>query len=67
MSKSLNSAGLSRRQNEVMFFVSRGMRPKAIARDLKLSVRTVEHYIDLIMKKVNVNNRDDLLRWYYDD
>jgi DNA-binding CsgD family transcriptional regulator len=48
---------LSHRQNEVFRHLVQGKSNKQIAAKLKLSVRTIEKYVEHLLKKLNVPNR----------
>lgn len=53
--------GLSKRQTECLYYLTRGKTAKEIANILNLSCRTVEHYLDTIKTKWNCNSRQELL------
>jgi DNA-binding NarL/FixJ family response regulator len=48
---------LTSREEEVLDHVSRGLTNKEIARELALSEKTVQHYMTIIMQKLQVRNR----------
>lgn len=50
-------AGLSAREDEILDKVALGRTNKEIARELKLSEKTVKHYMTSIMQKLHVRNR----------
>jgi two-component system response regulator FixJ len=58
----VRAATLTPREREVMALVVRGERNKAIARELDLSVRTVELHRARIMEKLGVRTLSDLVR-----
>jgi DNA-binding CsgD family transcriptional regulator len=51
------AAGLTPREKEVLSWVSEGLTSKAIALQLGISYRTVEHYLADIQRKLGVSNR----------
>lgn len=55
---------LSSRQKECLFHLVRGMTIKQVADTLKLSPRTVEHYIEAVKAKLDCNTRFDLIEKY---
>jgi two-component system, NarL family, nitrate/nitrite response regulator NarL len=48
---------LTPRENEILDFVARGQTNKEVARTLRLSEKTVKHYMTSIMQKLHVRNR----------
>lgn len=52
---------LSKRQKEVLFYLTRGKTSKMIAKILSLSVRTVEYYIENIKEKFNCRTKSELI------
>lgn len=52
---------LSKREYECMQLLIRGATSKMMAKDLGLSYRTVEHYLDNVKIKFNVGNRRELI------
>jgi DNA-binding NarL/FixJ family response regulator len=52
-----NLFGLTTREMEVLACLARGLRNQAIAKQLSLSVRTVEHHIASILQKMGVQTR----------
>lgn len=57
------SDALTRRENEVLFFLLRGRTAKEIASVLSLSSRTVEHYIDSIKSKLHCKHKRELMEF----
>lgn len=55
------SALLTKRQIECLYLLVKGMTMKEIAYILKLSPRTVEHYIETIKQKLNCHSRSELI------
>ena len=49
--------GLTRRQEETLALVARGMSNKEIARIFKCTERTIKHHMTSLMQKLNVRNR----------
>jgi two-component system response regulator NreC len=52
---------LSPREREVTLFIARGLSNKQIAHELYLSTKTVKTHIAHIMKKLDANNRTDIV------
>lgn len=52
---------LSKRQSDIVRLVVKGNTMKEIAKLLKLSPRTVEHYFEMIKIKLNVSSRSELM------
>jgi len=48
---------LTRREREVLAFVAEGMRNRDIAERLVVSVRTVDHHVSAIMRKMRAGSR----------
>src|SRR5579872_5013757 len=57
----IDNVRLSQRQMEVLRLVVRGKHSKEIAKEIGLSYRTVQHYIDNIKDKLNVYSRSELI------
>jgi non-specific serine/threonine protein kinase len=51
---------LTQREREIASFVSEGLTSPAIARDLKLSQRTVDNHIGSIFRKLGLKTRTQL-------
>ncbi len=56
-----NSLPLSRKENEVLFYLSHGKRAKSIATILNRSVRTIEHHIAKTKEKLNCRTAGELI------
>lgn len=54
---------LSPREREVMRFLARGYTYREIARDLVLSIKTVETHASAVLRKLQLSNRHELTRW----
>lgn len=54
---------LSPREREVMRFIARGYTYRETARELVLSVKTVETHVSAVLRKLQVSNRHELTRW----
>jgi len=52
-----NEGDLTRREQEVLGLLADGMRNRDIAEKLVLSVRTVDHHVSAIMRKLRVQTR----------
>ena len=53
----LRRLGLSRREAEILLWLSDGKRDREIAVILGISVRTVNHHVSVILRKLQVENR----------
>jgi DNA-binding CsgD family transcriptional regulator len=51
---------LSDRQLDCLYYLVKGMTIKEIAKEMSLSPRTVEHYLEAIKIKLNSHSRVDL-------
>ena len=54
------------REREVLRLIARGYAYKEIARQLTLSVKTVETHVSSVLRKLQLSNRHDLTRWATD-
>jgi DNA-binding NarL/FixJ family response regulator len=54
---------LSPREREVMRFIARGYTYREVARELVLSVKTVESHVSAVLRKLQLSNRNELARW----
>ena len=54
---------LSARELEILELVVNGLSNHKIAQQLEISKRTVDNHISNILKKTNVDNRVELVRW----
>lgn len=59
----LNSAQLSRRENEVAVLVARGLSNRAIAAQLGITIGTVNVHVEHILNKLGVPNRAAIGAW----
>jgi DNA-binding NarL/FixJ family response regulator len=57
---------LSAREREVMRLIARGYAYKEVARELFISVRTVETHVSSVLHKLQLSNRHELTRWAAD-
>ena len=51
------TAGLTRREREILALVSRGMTDREVATELSVGVRTVNSHVSSILRKLGVPNR----------
>jgi DNA-binding CsgD family transcriptional regulator len=56
------TAGLTRREREMLFLIGEGLSNKEIAESLVLSVKTVEAHRANLSRKLNVRSRSGLMR-----
>ena len=54
---------LTAREDEVMQHLARGYTYKEIARELTISVRTVESHASAVLRKLQLSNRHELANW----
>jgi DNA-binding NarL/FixJ family response regulator len=54
---------LTPREDEVMQLLARGYTYKEIARELTISVRTVESHASAVLRKLQLSNRHELAHW----
>ncbi len=57
---------LSVREREVMRLIARGYAYKEIARELFISIKTVETHVSSVLRKLQLSNRHQLTRWATD-
>lgn len=54
---------LSRREQEVMRLIARGLTYRDVAADLFISVKTVETHVSAVLRKLQLSNRNELTKW----
>ncbi|MCB1285126.1 MAG: response regulator transcription factor, partial [Microthrixaceae bacterium] len=54
---------LTNREREVLRLLARGYAYKEIARELMISVKTVETHASAVLRKLQLSNRSELSRW----
>ena len=59
----LESDQLSPREHEVLRLIARGYTYKEIARELTISVKTVESHVSAVLRKLQLSTRHQLTRW----
>ncbi|MDR1791732.1 MAG: response regulator transcription factor [Propionibacteriaceae bacterium] len=57
---------LSTREIEVLRLIARGYQYKEIARELFISIKTVETHVSSVLRKLQLSNRYQLTRWASD-
>ena len=57
---------LTAREREVLRLIARGYAYKEIARQLSISVKTVETHVSAVLRKLQLSNRYELSRWAAD-
>ncbi|KHL05491.1 LuxR C-terminal-related transcriptional regulator [Sinomonas humi] len=57
---------LSARELEVMRLIARGYSYKEVAKELFISVKTVETHVSAVLRKLQLTNRHELSRWAAD-
>nr|WP_276610829.1 response regulator transcription factor [Kineococcus siccus] len=54
---------LSAREREVMRLIARGYAYKEVAKELFISVKTVETHVSAVLRKLQLSSRHELTRW----
>jgi DNA-binding NarL/FixJ family response regulator len=54
---------LSARELEVMRLIARGYSYKEVAKELFISIKTVETHVSAVLRKLQLSNRHELTRW----
>lgn len=57
---------ITKREEECLFWLSNGLTAKEIAREMKISHRTVEYHISHVRIKTNIQRRSHLISLYKD-
>lgn len=57
---------LTPRERDVLRLIARGYAYKEMARQLSLSVKTIETHVSNVLRKLQVSNRHELTRWAED-
>jgi DNA-binding NarL/FixJ family response regulator len=57
---------LTPREREVLRYIARGYAYKQVARQLQISVKTVETHVSAVLRKLQLSSRHELTRWATD-
>ena len=57
---------LTAREREVLRLIARGYTYKEVARELFISIKTVETHVSAVLRKLQLSNRHELARWASD-
>jgi RNA polymerase sigma factor (sigma-70 family) len=57
---------LTQREREVLRLIARGYAYKEIAKQLSISVKTVESHVSAVLRKLQLSSRHELTRWASD-
>ena len=57
---------LTPREREVLRLIARGYAYKEIARQLSLSIKTIETHVSSVLRKLQLSNRHEITRWATD-
>ena len=57
---------LTPREREVLRYIARGYAYKHVARELHISVKTVETHVSAVLRKLQLSSRHELTRWATD-
>lgn len=63
MNESQDHRGLTARQKEIAWNISRGKTNREIAGELGLSTRTVEDHVSGILRKLDFSSRAEIAAW----
>ena len=58
---------LTRREFDIFCLLTRGLTPREIAQELRLSVKTVSNYVTTIKEKLGVKTLTELVRLFYEN
>ena len=53
----------TRREREVVSLIARGLPNRRIAKELSISLRTVENHVRNVLKKLNLRSREEVAAW----
>ena len=62
--KSQKNELLTKREMECLFWISKGYIAKEIAREMHISLRTVEGYVKIIRNKTNLYRRSQMIAFF---
>lgn len=65
--KSLGNVYLSKRENEILYYLIRGYTARKLSERIKLSPRTIEQHIASIKTKLNVTSKPELIEKIMDE
>ena len=54
---------LTPREREVLRLIARGYAYKEVARQLSISIKTVESHVSAVLRKLQLSSRHQLTRW----
>jgi DNA-binding NarL/FixJ family response regulator len=57
---------LTPREREVLRYIARGYAYKQVARELQISIKTVETHVSAVLRKLQLSSRYELTRWATD-
>jgi DNA-binding NarL/FixJ family response regulator len=57
---------LTPREREVLRFIARGYAYKEVAKELHLSIKTIETHVSAVLRKLQLSSRYELTRWAAD-
>nr|BDT29884.1 response regulator transcription factor [Bacteriovorax sp. HI3] len=66
LQKEMNKKQLSAKEFEVLNLLVKGYSNKIIAQKLECSPETVKTHLTSISRKTSIDNRDDLVTWFYE-
>ena len=56
---------LPNQQNKCLGYLSRGMTHREIGKEMFLSPRTIEYYLNIVKKKTGSKTRSELVQWFF--
>ncbi len=59
-------AAVTEREREVMRLIARGYAYKEVAKELFISIKTVETHMSSVLRKLQLSSRHELTRWASD-
>jgi len=66
MESRVNLQFFTRREREILNLIAEGYKDKEIADDLDVSVRTVEKFLDNLMRKWNLRSRSSVIDYAFE-
>jgi DNA-binding NarL/FixJ family response regulator len=66
VTKTISPDELTNREREVLRLLARGYAYKEIAKELYISIKTVETHVSNVLRKLQMSNRYELSRWAAD-
>ena len=58
---------LTKREGQVLIYLTKGQTNMAIAKKMNLSVKTIETYVSKILMTLGLSSRSEIICWYYNN